>query len=262
MIDIHAHILPGFDDGAKNLAEAVEMAFQAQEDGIEAMIATPHIIEPNRAHREEILAAVARMRAIFAERGAALELLPGAEIHIDPSLPELLAEGQLMTLCDAGRHILLELPLAEMPRYTEDVIFELLTLGVTPILAHPERNRDLARDPRLLRRLVERGCLVQLSTGSIRGRFGREAEHAARVFLREDLVHFLGTDAHGADRRRPLMAEAAAMAAEICGPDKARILVEENPRRLLPDLRRLGHGTQSPPREAWEGPRPRSPERP
>ena len=245
MIDIHTHLLPGFDDGARNIAEAVEMAFQARDDGIEAAIATPHILEPGRPHREEILAAVAEMRAIFAERGVNLDLFPGAEILIDPALPELLAEGRLMTICDAGRHLLLELPLAEMPRYTESVVFELLTLGVTPILAHPERNRDLARDPRLLHRLVERGCLVQLSTGSIRGRFGREAERAARAFLREDLVHFLGTDAHGADHRRPLMAAAAAKAAEICGPEKARALVEENPRRLLDGLPIPSSGPES-----------------
>ncbi|MGQ9778249.1 MAG: tyrosine-protein phosphatase [Bacillota bacterium] len=233
MIDIHAHILPGFDDGAKNIAEAVEMAYQAQEDGITAVVATPHILEPGRDHREEILAAVEKMRVVFAERGLRLALFPGAEIHIDPSLPELVAAGKVMTINDAGRYLLLELPLGEMPGYTEEVTFGLLTLGVTPIIAHPERNRDLARDVWLLRRLVEQGCLVQLSTGSIRGRFGREAERAAKLFLREGLVHFLGTDAHGADRRRPRMAEAAAKAAEVCGEEQAEALVEANPRAVL-----------------------------
>ncbi|NLG83021.1 MAG: phosphotransferase [Firmicutes bacterium] len=236
MIDIHAHILPGFDDGAHSIAEAVEMAYQAYEDGITAAIATPHILDPRRDHREKILAAVEKMRVVFAERRARLEIFPGAEVHIDPCLPELVAAGKVMTMNDAGRYLLLELPLGEMPGYTEEVTFGLVPLGGTPIIAHPERNRDLARDVRLLRRLVEQGCLVQLSTGSIRGRFGREAERAAKVFLREGLVHFLGTDAHGADRRRPRMAEAAAKITEACGPEWARTLVEENPRRLLAGL--------------------------
>lgn len=232
MVDIHAHILPGFDDGAQTFAEALEMARQAADDGIKTIIATPHIIYPDRPHREKILLAVAALREYLAAEGVAIEILPGAEVHIAPDLGRLALARQVMTLCDAGRYLLLELPLGELPLFTEEVVFDLLTAGLTPIIAHPERNRDLAREPRLLRKLVDRGCLAQVSTGSVRGRFGREAQRAARRMLADGLIHFMASDGHGAERRRVLMAEARERVAEWCGVQTARALTSINPRMV------------------------------
>ncbi|MGE5599089.1 MAG: CpsB/CapC family capsule biosynthesis tyrosine phosphatase, partial [Bacteroidota bacterium] len=121
----------------------------------------------------------------------------------------------------------------ELPRYTESVVFDLLSLGVTPIIAHPERNRDLARHPKLLQDLIERGCLAQVSTGSVRGRFGPEARRAAEAFLARGLVHLLGTDAHGPDRRRMIMAEARDLVAARHGTEFARALTADNPLAVL-----------------------------
>ena len=170
MVDLHAHILPGFDDGAQSAAEAVEMAYQAEQDGIGTIVATPHIIDPAPADRERILAAVDELQDRLAQGGIRIRLLPGAEIHITSSLVALAKQGRLMTLNDTGKYLLLELPLLEIPWFTETTIFGLLTAGITPIIAHPERNHELARRPDLLKRLVERGCLTQISSGSLRDR--------------------------------------------------------------------------------------------
>ena len=122
MVDIHAHILPGFDDGAQTFAEALQMARQAADDGIKTIIATPHIIYPDRPHREKILLAVAALREYLAAEGVAIEILPGAEVHIAPDLGKLALARQVMTFCDAERYLLLELPLGELPRFTEEAI--------------------------------------------------------------------------------------------------------------------------------------------
>ncbi|MGE5599732.1 MAG: CpsB/CapC family capsule biosynthesis tyrosine phosphatase, partial [Bacteroidota bacterium] len=110
MIDIHAHILPGFDDGAGTMAEAVEMARQASANGIATVVATPHILDPLRPHRDKILSTVTDLRAALRAAGIAVEILPGAEIHIEPEVARAVRDGAAMTIGDAGRHLLLELP--------------------------------------------------------------------------------------------------------------------------------------------------------
>lgn len=233
MIDIHAHILPGFDDGAATMAEAVEMACQARADGIGTIVATPHILDAAKPHREKILAGVRELQARLDEGRIAVRILPGAEIHIGPDVARMAAEGLAMTLCDAGKYLLLELPLNEMPRYTESVVFDLLSYGITPVLAHPERNRDLARDPRLVQSLVDQGCLTQISTGSIRGRFGTEARKAAETLIKRGLAHIMATDGHGSVHRRVMMAEARAKVASEHGQDLALDLTRRVPQAVI-----------------------------
>lgn len=233
MIDIHAHILPGFDDGARTFAEAAEMACQALEDGITEIVATPHVLDPDRTPRERIITAALALQDKLDADGIAVRIRPGAENHIRPDLPLLVREEKVMTLCDAGRYLLLELPLRELPLYTEQVVFDLLTLGVTPIIAHPERQCELARDPRKLEALVRRGCLAQISTGSVRGRFGREARRAAEIMLTRGLAHVLATDGHGADRRRIAMAEAGERVAGLFGDEFAAQLTAAGPEAIV-----------------------------
>jgi len=250
MIDIHAHILPGFDDGARNLAEAVEMACQARQDGIEAIVATPHILDPTVPHRARILAAVAALQERLDAEGIPMRILPGAEIHVGPDVAGMVAQGQAMTLCDGGRYLLLELPQNELPNYTGQVVFDLLTLGVTPIIAHPERNRDLARNPSQLEALVRRGCLTQISTGSVRGRFGPEARKAAEFYLAHGLAHLMATDGHGTYRRRVMMAEAHARVAASYG-DQAAVDLTHNAPAAVIEGRAYEPPPAHPPRNGW-----------
>lgn len=233
MIDLHAHILPGFDDGASSLAESIEMAWQAYEDGITTIVAAPHIIDPTQTHRERIIAAVAALQERLDLGRIGVRIIAGAEIHIGPDVTRVARAGELMTINDGGRYILLELPLNEMPQYTRRVVFDLLASGVTPIIAHPERCLDIARNWRLLAELVASGCLAQVSTGSVRGRFGKGPKRAAATFLGKGLVHFLATDGHGAASRRVRMAAARSLVAERYGEETACRLTQTLPAAVL-----------------------------
>ncbi|RDV84794.1 tyrosine-protein phosphatase [Ammonifex thiophilus] len=155
MIDIHTHILPGLDDGAEDLEEALSMARLALADGVTALVATPHVIRGSFfPSRQEILETVSLLNERLAEQGLPLRVLPGAEYRLEPDLPERLAKGELVPLNDAGRYLLVELPSTFVPPYAERVLYELQLQGVTPILAHPERNAELCRRPELLASLA------------------------------------------------------------------------------------------------------------
>ncbi len=234
MIDLHAHILPGVDDGVKNDAEAVKAARQASAFGVDSIVATPHVIPGVFVNnRSGILEAVARLQGVLDNQEVAVRVFPGAEYYVEPDLPKKLAQGELLTVNDRGQHVLVELPMQNVPAYVDQVLFDLLVRGVTPVLAHPERNRELVDDPGKLYRLVQKGILVQVTAGSLLGMFGREARTAAEFFVRQRWVHFLASDLHGAGERLLALKEAVEKLAGYVGNEGARMLVEENPRCVL-----------------------------
>ena len=235
MIDIHSHILPGLDDGAGSVEVSLAMARRAAADGIRVMVATPHVITglyPNG--RATILAAVERLQRVFKDNGIDLSLLPGAEYRLEPDLPRRLARGELLTVNDGGRYLLVEMPAALVPDYAGQVFYELQLQGLTPIIAHPERNEGFARDHGLLHGLVSHGALVQITAGSLTGLLGSAAAANARAFLKQGCVHFIATDAHTAgDHRAPVLAAASGEAARLAGEEEGISLVTGNPRRAI-----------------------------
>jgi protein-tyrosine phosphatase len=253
MIDIHSHILPGIDDGASSLEESLAMARIAVDDGIRVMVATPHVITglyPNT--REAILTATEKLQRVLRENDVSLSILPGAEYHLEPDLPKWMARGELLTVNDAGRYLLVELPAALVPEYTGKVFYELQLQGVTPIIAHPERNIDFAREPGLLHELVSHGALVQITAGSLTGLMGSEAAATARTFLKQGCVHFIASDAHATGDRAPVLSDAAREAVRLAGEEEAQNLLTGNPDRAIKgeriqtgeikDLRPAGRG--------------------
>lgn len=253
MIDIHSHILPGIDDGASSLEESLAMARIAVDDGIRVMVATPHVITglyPNT--REMILAAMGKLQRVLLENDISLSILPGAEYHLEPDLPKRMARGDLLTVNDAGRYLLVELPAALVPEYTGRAFYELQLQGVTPIIAHPERNVDFAREPDLLHELVSHGALVQITAGSLTGLLGSEAAATARNFLKQGCVHFIASDAHTAGNRAPVLSDAARETLRLADEEEAQNLVTGNPDRAIKgeriktgeikDLRPAGRG--------------------
>ena len=132
MIDIHSHILPGLDDGSNNMAETLGMVRQLYEAGFKTLIATPHVLEGNDSlSPEEILAATDQVCKQVAEAGIPVEILPGAENYIFPDMAKWVREGKLLTLGNTGKYLLVELPMLEIPHYTDQVFFELQVLGLT-----------------------------------------------------------------------------------------------------------------------------------
>ncbi|MDD4767680.1 MAG: phosphotransferase [Desulfotomaculaceae bacterium] len=237
MIDIHTHILPALDDGAGSLEESLAMGRLAAADGIRMMVATPHVITGLYPHsRETILAAVAQLRQAFADNGIPLTILPGAEYRLEPDLPQRLSRGELLTINDGGRYLLVELPADFVPAPTGQVFYELQLQGVTPIIAHPERNTAMARKPALLHELAGRGALVQITGGSLTGRLGPAAAATARTLLQQGCAHFIASDAHSSTKRAPVLSDAVKEAARLTGLDEAQTLTTENPHHAVEGL--------------------------
>ena len=229
MIDIHAHILPGHDHGARGWDEALEMCRIAAADGITTLAATPHVNEEFPNSREAIADAAWELGRKVRAEGIGLEVVVGGDYHISHDL----SPDTVLTLDDNGRYFLLEFPYQVLPPNAVDFIARLIWRGLTPIITHPERIYTLHGNEERLRPLVERGALVQVTGGSLTGDFGPECEKSARYLVKSGLAHFLASDAHWARERPPVLSPALAVAARIVGEDEARKLVVDNPRFVL-----------------------------
>jgi protein-tyrosine phosphatase len=236
-IDLHSHILPGFDDGAQDDAQALRMARMAVADGVECVVATPHSVDGVWVQLPDaVREATTRLQAMCQEQGIDLRIVPGLEAYIAPDLPGRVTREPGCTL-GGTRYLLLEFPLQQYPRYVEQTIFELQVAGFVPIIAHPERYTEVIKDPSLIHTLVERGVLTQVTAASLTGAFGREVQETAQMFLAHGLTHVIASDAHGTGPRSPMLSEAVAVAAELVGEDRALAMATETPARILADER-------------------------
>lgn len=209
MIDLHAHVLPGLDDGVRSLEEAVELAREAVAGGITAMAATPHVRDDYPTTPEQMESGVAELRTRLAEEGVPLALLHGAEVSIDRA--GLLDRDTLrrLTIAQSDRYLLLEFPYVGWPITLEAAVERLRERGVTAILAHPERNPQVQERPERLEAAVDAGALVQLTAASVLGQLGRTTRRTSERLLRLNLVHLLASDSHGPGGRGTLSAAAA-----------------------------------------------------
>lgn len=233
LIDIHCHLLPDLDDGAQSWLETTQMARMAVADGIRAVVATPHQLGVY-AHNggEQIRERTRELQAWLARHEIPLRVAPGAQIRCEPGLPEKIEAGEVLTLADQGRHVLLELPPAPFP-LLHDVLPALRDARLTGIIAHPERHGVLQRNRDRVADLVDRGCLMQVTADSLVGLFGYRAQQMAEWMLNERLVHFLATDAHGAKSRRPLLRQAFTRVASLVDYDAAVALCCRNPAAVV-----------------------------
>lgn len=237
MIDIHCHILPGLDDGARDLAHAVAMARIARNDGITHIAGTPHMAKGNFGFPDPRILDEVRDRLAGALREAeiAVAILSGAEVHITHGLlDEVRSRRKSLTLAGSA-YLIVEFPHDHVFSGARDLFFELMSDGVVPIIAHPERNTMFARFPKLLFELVEKGALAQVNAGSLLDGHGVEAGEAAARFLGLGLVHFIASDAHNTQSKAPRLAAAAERAASIVGEAGAKALVTDNPRAIIED---------------------------
>lgn len=245
MIDLHIHLLPGIDDGAADLAEAVGMCRLSAESGCEALIATPH----QRVERwwNDDLDVLARLRREVREAiGPKPRVYSGAEIRIDTELLDDLDDmGSSGLLPLAGsRYLLLEFDRQGRGPEPESFVHEVILSGWRPILAHPELVPSLSGNPELLRRLVELGAHLQVTAMSLTGGFGPKIEKIAKKMVDAGLVEFVASDAHGTDWRPPGLLQAFRTIAATWGTDLAQSLTTSNPLAVLED-RALGDGSQT-----------------
>ena len=230
VIDLHSHILPGVDDGARTLLEARELARLAAADGVEAIAATPHVRPDFPTTAEAMEEGVAELRADFEEEGIPVQVLHGGEI--DVGLLWAIPPGELarLTIAQTGRYLLLEFPYRSWPLALDSAVSGLVQRGITPLVAHPERNPEVQDRPARVESLVEAGALVQVTAASLDGRLGPSSQATAKRLLELGLVHTLASDAHG-----PHIREAGlAAAAEAVGDEGlARYLTKEAPAAIV-----------------------------
>jgi protein-tyrosine phosphatase len=208
LIDIHSHILPGIDDGAETEKESIAMAKRAVEEGVRQIIATPHHL--NRTYendRTTVLKHVDVINALFQSNDIPLTVLPGQEIRIYGEMLEDYEHGEIIPLNDS-KYILIEFPADSVPHYTGQLFYDVQIAGFVPVIAHPERNRELMQNPRKLYDLVRNGALSQITAASVVGKFGRQIEKFSNELLTANLVHFIASDVHNTTTRKSYLREA------------------------------------------------------
>ncbi|MCT4457130.1 tyrosine protein phosphatase [Lactiplantibacillus paraplantarum] len=194
-IDLHCHLLPGLDDGPQQLDESVEMAQQAVADGIRYILATPHHLDRHYQNAGPIVEhAVTELQAELRQRKIPLTVFAGQEVHLQDDLAA--SRQHLLGIDACCRYLLLELPHEFVPDYLDQVVFKLLQQGTIPVIAHPERNAQIIAQPSRLYDLVQRGCLAQLTAGSLVGRFGHRIKSTSLELIKCGLVQVIATDAH------------------------------------------------------------------
>jgi protein-tyrosine phosphatase len=230
VIDIHCHILPDVDDGPKSWDVAREMCRMAVADGITHIVATPHANDRYRYDREYLASVLAHLREVV---GDSPKLTLGCDFHLSyDNLQAALAHPARYSIQGAN-YMLVELSNYSVPPQISDCFQKLGDKGITPILTHPERNPILQRSPQRVLDWVEQGCAVQVTASALTGNWGEKVLASAKWLLQHDAVHVLASDAHDANHRVPRLSEGRDAAGEICGPEVAAVLVEDNPRAVI-----------------------------
>ena len=234
MIDIHAHILPGIDDGAEDMYDTLEMARMAADSGVDKIIATPHCNIPgmygNYFGREYIDRYESVVRAVREEK-IPIEILPGMEVFSTEDLPELIVNHKIMPL-NQSRYILMEFAFDEDPEFADSILKRVEEVGARPVIAHAERYEFIQDYPQIAYRWFRKGYVIQANKGSFLGRFGGGPKRAADSLLRHNLISVIASDAHSPLQRTPYMLDAYEELSSEYSENHLDVLFQYNPARL------------------------------
>ena len=234
MIDLHNHIIPGLDDGSKTLEMSLAMLRCAAEQGITDVVNTVHFqtarLDGITFEYKLVKSKIEELQNELDKKDIPIKLHFSAEVFYLPNLFEL-KDNPLLTF-GHGKYMLVEFPMDQVPNGCHEVFFQLKLAGVTPIIAHPERNKPIQKDLSIVRKFIRGGCIVQVDAGSITGSLGSASEAAALEIIRQGACHLIGSDAHDDRRRNFLLADALEIAKEILG-ETAMDLVSTNPKFIL-----------------------------
>jgi protein-tyrosine phosphatase len=207
LIDLHCHILPGIDDGARDLSESVNMAKKAVEHGIHTIVATPHHLNNRYENpKQTIIDRVRELNKVLLEEKIDLNVLPGQETRIYGEMVEGFETGEILPI-DNTQYVLVEFSSTHVPRYTEKLFYDLQTKGLIPVIVHPERNQEIIERPDILYKLVEKGALTQVTAASVCGDFGKKIKTFSLQLIDANLTHFIASDAHNTSNRTFKMRE-------------------------------------------------------
>jgi protein-tyrosine phosphatase len=230
VIDLHSHILPGLDDGSRDLADALEIARAAVADGTTTLAATPHVREDYPTTSDAMENGVRQLREALERDRIELELLPGGEVSLEQL--DRLSHDELRRFGLGGsqKYLLIETPYTSWPLPFGQIVPRLGTFGMTPVIAHPERNGAVQSDITKVAALVQAGALIQVTAASLDGRLGSRARTCARKLLDAELVHMLVSDAHTPGVREVGLSKAADVVGD---PELARWLTESVPGAIV-----------------------------
>ena len=237
MIDFHSHILPNIDDGARSIEETFNLIKEAKNVGFDAIVSTSHYMEnyyeTNVPEREVWINAIYENLQV---KNINIRLYLGNEIYLTENIIKLLEEGKASTINDTS-YVLFEMPLNAEPLNLYDIVYEMMQCKLVPILAHPERYSFVQKDPELIYDLIQKGVLMQANYGSIIGQYGEKAKMIVRKFLKNNMIHFLGTDVHRQNTIYPRISECLAEINSLIGEEKLEELSNENPLLALKNKR-------------------------
>ena len=235
MIDVHVHLLPEVDDGAKDMDEALEMAALAVESGVSVICVTPHssAYGRHRNHDDEAYRdAVSGLQKAIDQQGLKLKLVPGMEIFGTHDVIDCLKKGQLIGL-NHSRYPLVEFPFDEYAAEATEILEEIVALGMVPVVAHPERYVYVQSDPRLMNLWTDLGCLFQINKGSLLGRFGSRVQRLAWELVYRGFACVVASDAHSSDHRSTWMKEIRAVLSEELSKSEMDQLLRVRPGMLI-----------------------------
>lgn len=235
MIDIHAHILPEVDDGADDMEDSCLMAELAEESGVETIICTPHSnIEGicDNYWDAGMAGRVEQLQRELENRQIPVSVLPGMEIYGTEDVPDKIKAGKLISL-NFTKYYLIEFGFQKSNLWMTKILARVRDLGLTPVVAHPERYECVQRDLETAQLWTDMGCQLQINKGSLFGKFGRGAWKAAGELLYQDLVSYVASDAHSPYRRTTYMGEAYDFLCEEFSKKLADQVLIENPRKLV-----------------------------
>jgi len=236
LIDLHAHVVPGVDDGAPTEKDALTMLQMAEADGIEYVVATPHVF--SKLNIEKQVETILEKRQEFLEKvrliDFKLRVLAGAEVFFTSNLSSLLKRYDKQLTLNQSSFFIIEFPFDFIFPGIKVFIFNILMEGWIPIIAHPERNQVIQRTPRILFEMVEQGALSQVNAGSLDGQFGPEARASALQLIQHNLVHVVASDAHSIKHRPPKLSSVYSHFKEI-DTEKADLLFKKIPEAILKD---------------------------
>lgn len=231
--DIHSHIIPCVDDGAKDTATALEMLRLAAADGTSHIVATPHYIAGNVKNSTDLVDEKSReLQQLADSEEITIKIHAGCEVFISHDTPEFFDAGTIATI-NGSSYMLIELPHMGIPLYTDEVLYKLQMRGLIPVIAHPERNDEILSNSCILSDFVKRGMLAQVNSGSITGIYGRKIQKAAMKFIKMGIVQFVASDAHTCGGRSPGLTKAAGLVKKEFGCDMVENLFLKNGMAVL-----------------------------
>jgi len=233
-IDIHSHIIPGVDDGSPDLETSLGLLRMAAENGTTDIIATPHVIDVSTTLTwDAIRRYVEALQKEADARQIPIRIYPGAETELNWDLLELMQKDHSAFCLAGSRYCLMELPSLMLPPNLDDMIYELQLMDIVPVLAHPERQRQLMHEPEKLLKLLQQGCVAQSNGGSLTGVFGPKAHEKVHLLLSHQMIAFMGSVAHTLRHRNTNLKPAREKLVKHWGEAVATELLETKPRHIL-----------------------------